>query len=54
MNNIDIRKYIINNFTNSTIEEIKASIEEGAKDFIQKPFLTSQIVGILKKRVEGL
>ena len=28
MNNIDIRKYIINNFKNTTIEEIKASIEE--------------------------
>lgn len=37
-----------------TQNQIKASIEEGAKDFIQKPFVTSQIVGILKKRVEGL
>ena len=28
MNNIDVRKYIINNFQNSTIQEIKSSIED--------------------------
>ena len=28
MNNIDIRKYIINNFKNDSLEEIKTSIEE--------------------------
>ncbi len=37
-----------------TQHQIKASIEEGAKDFIQKPFVTSQVANILKNRVEGL
>ncbi|MCR4956269.1 MAG: response regulator [Lachnospiraceae bacterium] len=32
---------------------IKASIEEGANDFIQKPFVAKQISTILKNRVEG-
>ena len=37
-----------------TQTQLKCALEAGAKDFIQKPFVTSQIVGILKKRVEGL
>lgn len=28
MNNIDVRKYIINNFKDDTLEEINSSIEE--------------------------
>ncbi|MGN0170514.1 MAG: response regulator [Lachnospiraceae bacterium] len=33
--------------------QIKAAIEEGAKDFIQKPFVANQILTILKKRLGG-
>lgn len=36
-----------------TQEQIKSAIEEGAKDFIQKPFVANQILTILKNRVEG-
>ena len=37
-----------------TQNQIKASLLEGAKDFIQKPFVASQITNVLKKRVEGI
>ena len=33
--------------------QIKSAIMEGAKDFIQKPFVNSQIVKVVKKRLEG-
>ncbi len=39
MNNIDIRKYIINNFKNTTIEEIKASIEESIESHEDDPLI---------------
>lgn len=39
MNNIDIRKYIINNFKNTTIEEIKASIEESIEYHEDDPLI---------------
>ncbi|MBE5900773.1 MAG: response regulator [Lachnospiraceae bacterium] len=37
-----------------TQNQIKASLLEGAKDFIQKPFVATQITNVLKKRVEGI
>lgn len=37
-----------------TQKQIKAALVEGAKDFIQKPFVATQITNILKKRVEGM
>ncbi|MGN0313112.1 MAG: response regulator [Lachnospiraceae bacterium] len=36
-----------------TQSQIKAAIEEGAKDFIQKPFVANQILTILKNRLGG-
>lgn len=37
-----------------TQNQIKASLLEGARDFIQKPFVATQITNVLKKRVEGI
>lgn len=36
-----------------TQKQIKTSIEEGAKDFVQKPFDANQILTILKSRLGG-
>ena len=39
MNNIDIRGYIINNFKDSSIEEIKSSIEESISSHEDDPLI---------------
>lgn len=39
MNNIDIRKYITNNFKDSTEEEIKSSIEESINSHEDDPLI---------------
>lgn len=39
MNNIDIRKYIISNFKDSSIEDIKQSIEESISSHEEDPLI---------------
>lgn len=39
MDNIDIRKYIINNFKDDSIEDIKASIEESINSHEDDPLI---------------
>lgn len=39
MNNIDIRKYIINNFKDSNIDDIKTSIEESISSHEDDPLI---------------
>ena len=39
MNNIDIRKYIINNFKDSSIDDIKNSIEESIVSHEDDPLI---------------
>lgn len=39
MENIDIRKYIISNFKNDSIEEIKSSIEESIESHEDDPLI---------------
>lgn len=34
--------------------QIKAAIEEGAKDFIQKPYVDKQILSVLKNKLEEI
>lgn len=36
-----------------TQKQIKAAIDAGAKDFIQKPYVSNQIVTLIKNRLEG-
>lgn len=39
MENIDVRKYIISNFKDSDIEEIKSSIEESINSHDEDPLI---------------
>ncbi len=39
MNNIDIRKYIINNFKDSNIDDIKSSIEDSISSHEDDPLI---------------
>lgn len=39
MNNIDVRKYIISNFKNDSIEEIRSSIEESISTHDDDPLI---------------
>lgn len=39
MNNIDIRQYIINNFKEDSIEEIKSSIEDSISSHEDDPLI---------------
>lgn len=39
MNNIDIRKYIIGNFKDSTIEELRSSIEDSILSHDEDPLI---------------
>lgn len=39
MNNIDIRKYIINNFKDDSIKEIESSIEESINSHEDDPLI---------------
>lgn len=39
MDNIDVRKYIINNFKNDSIEEIKKSIDSSIESHEEDPLI---------------
>ena len=56
MNNIDIRKYIISNFKDSSIDDIKSSIEDSISSHEDDPLIglgvlfELVIIGIMKKK----